>query len=97
MSEGDGDYEEAQLVEQGTEEVLIPAIKGMGETLQKVSQSVGTGARKIAGDVEEVDGASGGDPQPGRRRRTAPSRTRRGRSHREDDDRGRKHRRAVHR
>ena len=52
----DGDYEEAQMIEQGTQEVLIPAVKDMGETLERVSGSVGTGARKVAADVTAVDG-----------------------------------------
>lgn len=51
----DGDYEEAQLIEQGTREVLIPAVKDMGQALEKVSGSVGAGARKVASDAVAVD------------------------------------------
>ena len=56
MSEVEGgDYELAKAVESGTQQVLIPAIKDMGETLEKVSTSVGTGADRVADTALEAD------------------------------------------
>lgn len=59
MSEGD--YEEAQLIEQGTKEVLIPAIRDMGQTLHDFPESVATGARRIATEVPQVDANAASD------------------------------------
>jgi hypothetical protein len=56
MSEVEGgDYELAKVVESGTQQVLIPAIKDMGQTLEKVSSSVGTGADRVADTALEAD------------------------------------------
>jgi hypothetical protein len=56
MSEVEGgDYELAKVVESGTQQVLIPAIKDMGQTLEKVSTSVGTGADRVADTALEGD------------------------------------------
>ena len=56
MSEVEGgDYELAKVVENGTQQVLIPAIKDMGQTLEKVSTSVGTGADRVADTALEAD------------------------------------------
>ena len=55
MSEGDGDYEEAQIAQQATQEVLIPAVRDMGSALEKVNASVAKGAQKIATDVPALD------------------------------------------
>jgi RHS repeat-associated protein len=56
MSEVEGgDYELAKAVESGTQQVLIPAIKDMGQTLEKVSASVGTGADRVADTALEAD------------------------------------------
>lgn len=56
MSEGEGgDYELAKAVEAGTQQVLIPAVKDMGETLEKVGSSVGTGADRVADTTLEAD------------------------------------------
>jgi RHS repeat-associated protein len=56
MSEVEGgDYELAKAVEAGTQQVLIPAIKDMGTTLEKVSSSVGTGAERVADTALEAD------------------------------------------
>lgn len=55
MSEGDGDYEEAQLAEQATKQVLIPAVRDMGQALEKVNASVAEGAQRIATDVPALD------------------------------------------
>ncbi len=56
MSEVEGgDYELAKAVEAGTQQVLIPAIKDMGETLEKVSSSVGSGADRVADTALEAD------------------------------------------
>jgi hypothetical protein len=56
MSEVEGgDYELAKAVEAGTQQVLIPAIKDMGQTLEKVSTSVGTGADRVADTGIEAD------------------------------------------
>ena len=59
MSEVEGgDYELAKVVENGTQQVLIPAIKDMGQTLEKVSSSVGQGADRVADTAMEADSAA---------------------------------------
>lgn len=56
MSEVEGgDYELAKAVEAGTQQVLIPAIKDMGQTLEKVGTSVGSGADRVADTAMEAD------------------------------------------
>jgi RHS repeat-associated protein len=55
VSEGEGDYEEAQIAQQATQQVLIPAVKDMGQALEKVNASVAQGAKKIATDVPALD------------------------------------------
>lgn len=56
MSEVEGgDYELAQAAEAGTKQVLIPAVRSMGEALDKVGASVGTGAERVADTTLEAD------------------------------------------
>jgi len=56
MSEVEGgDYELAQAAEAGTKQVLIPAVKSMGDALDEVSASVGTGAERVADTTLEAD------------------------------------------
>ena len=56
MSEVEGgDYELAQTIEAGTKDVLIPSVKSMGETLDKVAGSVGTGADRVADTTLAAD------------------------------------------
>ena len=55
MSGGDGDYEEAQIARQATQQVLIPAVRDMGSALEKVNASVAEGAQKVATDVPALD------------------------------------------
>lgn len=54
MSGGD-DEEEALAAKDATEQILIPAIRDMGDALEQVQNSVATGARRVASGLSEAD------------------------------------------
>lgn len=56
MSEVEGgDYELAKALKAGTKDVAVPAVKDMGETLGKVSDSVADGLEGVARDTAGVE------------------------------------------